>query len=215
MGADNIVEAAIVIPSGELITANECQNKDLFWAIRGGGGGTFGVILSLTVKAFPTPSMSTATVSMSARNGTSGKVWWKIISSIHKEMVMLQDAGVMGYYTAGGEPYSFQYTMFQPNTTNTKSIDRLIEPLAKHLQRYNETVESSSFTSWLPTWDLIQKLAPVGGDAGVSRGARATRLLPRQVVEDPDSLAKLFEVIGERDETVAVSYLHYSPRSKY
>lgn len=36
MGADNIVEAAIVTPRGELITANECQNKDLFWAIRGG-----------------------------------------------------------------------------------------------------------------------------------------------------------------------------------
>jgi FAD/FMN-containing dehydrogenase len=35
----------IVTPNGDLVTANECQNKDLFWAIRGGGGGTFGVIL--------------------------------------------------------------------------------------------------------------------------------------------------------------------------
>lgn len=123
---------------------------------------------------------------------------------------MLQDTGVMGYYTASGEPYSFQYTMFQPNTTDTSSIDRLIGPLTKHLQRYNATVESSSFTSWLPTWDLIQKIAPVGGDAGVTRGARATRLLPRQIVEDPDSLAKVFEIIGERDKTLAVSHLHHS-----
>jgi hypothetical protein len=33
----------------------------------------------------------------------------------------LQDAGVMGYYTAGVSPYGFQYTMFQPNTSNTTS----------------------------------------------------------------------------------------------
>lgn len=214
MGADNIIEATLVTPKGDIVTVNECQHKDLFWAIRGGGGGTFGVILNITVKVFPMPSLSTATVSMSARNGTTSKVWWKIISSIHKEMVELQDAGVMGYYTASGAPYSFQYTMFQFNTTNTSSIDRLIEPLTKHLQRNNDTVKSSSFTSWVPIWYLIEKIAPVGDDAGLTRGARATRLLPRKAVQDTDSLAKMFEIIGERDDAFAVSHLHYSPCSK-
>lgn len=53
MGADNVMEATVVTPNGDLVTADECQNKDLFWAIRGGGGGTFGVILSLTVNTYP------------------------------------------------------------------------------------------------------------------------------------------------------------------
>ncbi len=35
MAADNILEMRIVSPSGEFLTVNECQNQDLFWAIRG------------------------------------------------------------------------------------------------------------------------------------------------------------------------------------
>jgi hypothetical protein len=205
MGADNIIEATVVTPNGDLVIANECQNKDLFWAIRGGGGGTFGVILSLTVNTYPMPSLSTATVSMTARNGTSAKTWWRVIASIHKEMVKLQDIGVMGYYTASGPPYGFQYTMLQFNTTNTTSIDRLISPLKSHVQKHNESVDSSSFSSWLPVWYAIQKTTPSGGDVGLKHGARATRLIPRKAVEDTDLLAETLEIIGERNEAFAVS----------
>ncbi|KAJ5250772.1 hypothetical protein N7489_001182 [Penicillium chrysogenum] len=203
MGADNVMEATVVTPNGDLVTADECQNKDLFWAIRGGGGGTFGVILSLTVNTYPMPSLSTATVSMTARNGTSAKTWWRVIAGIHKEMVKLQDAGVMGYYTAGVSPYGFQYTMFQPNTSNTTSIDHLISPLIIHVQKHNDSVDSSSFSSWLPVWYAIEKSMPPGGHAGLNYGARATRLIPRKAIEDTDSLAETLEIIGDRNEAFA------------
>ncbi|KAH8429146.1 FAD-binding oxidoreductase [Aspergillus melleus] len=36
MGADNIIEANIVTSQRDIVTANECQNSDIFWAIRGG-----------------------------------------------------------------------------------------------------------------------------------------------------------------------------------
>ena len=35
LAADNVLEMEVVTPKGELVTANECQNKDLFWAMRG------------------------------------------------------------------------------------------------------------------------------------------------------------------------------------
>jgi hypothetical protein len=209
MGADNIIEASIVTPRGDLVISNECQNSDLFWAIRGGGGGSFGVVLTITLKTYPMPSLSVANVQMNARNGTSSITWWKIIASIHQEMVTLQDAGVMGYYTASGPPYSFQYTMFQPNTTNTSSIDRLIAPLKKHLDAHNENVKSSSFTNWMPEWVSIEKLYPTGNDAGTSRGVRATRLLPRKAVEDTDMLAKTLRHIGDRSEDLPVRHFLY------
>lgn len=42
------VEIKVVTPDGQLRIANQCQNSDLFWALRGGGGGTFGVVLEAT-----------------------------------------------------------------------------------------------------------------------------------------------------------------------
>ncbi|EXJ77159.1 hypothetical protein A1O3_10317 [Capronia epimyces CBS 606.96] len=53
LGADQVLEYEVVLASGELVTANECQHQDLFAALRGGGGGTFGVVTSATVKAYP------------------------------------------------------------------------------------------------------------------------------------------------------------------
>ena len=43
----------IVTPDGVYRTANACQNEDLFFALRGGGGGTFGVVLEATMMVSP------------------------------------------------------------------------------------------------------------------------------------------------------------------
>lgn len=35
LAADQVLEFEVVTPKGDLVTANECQNEDLFWAMRG------------------------------------------------------------------------------------------------------------------------------------------------------------------------------------
>ena len=37
LGVDNVLEMEVVTPSGDLLTVNECQHEDLFWAMRGVG----------------------------------------------------------------------------------------------------------------------------------------------------------------------------------
>ncbi|XP_055342574.1 uncharacterized protein LOC129591079 [Paramacrobiotus metropolitanus] len=56
LAVDNVLEMTMVTASGKLVTANACQNKDLFWALCGGGGGTFGVLTSVTYKLHSVPS---------------------------------------------------------------------------------------------------------------------------------------------------------------
>ena len=51
LAVDNLLEADIVTADGTLVTANSCTNADLFWALRGGGGGTFGVVTRVVYKA--------------------------------------------------------------------------------------------------------------------------------------------------------------------
>jgi FAD/FMN-containing dehydrogenase len=53
MGVDNVRQIEIVTPRGEVKIANECLNTDLFFAVRGGGGGTFGLVINITSKALP------------------------------------------------------------------------------------------------------------------------------------------------------------------
>lgn len=57
-GAAGVLEMTVVIANGSVLTVSEFQNSDLFWALRGGGGGTFGVVTSMTVLAHPEPKIS-------------------------------------------------------------------------------------------------------------------------------------------------------------
>jgi FAD/FMN-containing dehydrogenase len=51
----NLLEAEIVTADGTVRLANAVQNPDLFWALKGGGGGTFGVVTRLTLRTHPLP----------------------------------------------------------------------------------------------------------------------------------------------------------------
>ncbi len=53
LGSDQVLSVDVVLPNGRFVTASETENTDLFFALRGGGGATYGVVTSLTVKAHP------------------------------------------------------------------------------------------------------------------------------------------------------------------
>ena len=49
LGMDKVYEFELITSNGSYVRANENENSDLFWALRGGGGGTFGIVLNITV----------------------------------------------------------------------------------------------------------------------------------------------------------------------
>merc|ERR1712232_99144 len=52
-----MVSATVVTASGIVLFVNQTMNADLFWAIRGGGGDTFGITTSITYKTHPAPRL--------------------------------------------------------------------------------------------------------------------------------------------------------------
>jgi FAD/FMN-containing dehydrogenase len=56
MAAAGLLEAEIVTADGAVRTANACTHPDLFWAIKGGGGGSLGVVTKLTLRTHELPA---------------------------------------------------------------------------------------------------------------------------------------------------------------
>jgi FAD/FMN-containing dehydrogenase len=57
LAAAGLIEAEVVTADGAIRIANACSNQDLFWALKGGGGGSFGVVTRLTLRTHPLPGL--------------------------------------------------------------------------------------------------------------------------------------------------------------
>ena len=53
--AAGLLEAEVVTADGKIRIANACTNPDLFWALKGGGGGTFGIVTKVTLRVRELP----------------------------------------------------------------------------------------------------------------------------------------------------------------
>ena len=57
MAAAGLLQAEIVMADGSVQLVNECQHPDLFWALKGGGGGSFGVVTRLVLRTRELPEL--------------------------------------------------------------------------------------------------------------------------------------------------------------
>ncbi|KAI1128829.1 hypothetical protein F5Y10DRAFT_277156 [Nemania abortiva] len=203
MGADSIIQAEVVLPSGDIVVANECQNSDLFWAIRGGGGGTFGVITKVTVKAHPMPQTTTWSFSVT-KSTTDTSAWWKLVARIHAEFPALKAGGMQGYYSILGPPASSALTFggtFNVYNKPNGTIEPLIKPILSLLDEASETATYSSSISWAATWIEFFDSQGEANSAGVGGAATTSRLLPAaSLTKDIDYLAQVLELVSPADD---------------
>ncbi|KAL3480825.1 hypothetical protein BJX99DRAFT_254158 [Aspergillus californicus] len=174
MGADNIIEAVIVTPSGEVLTANDCQNEDPFWAVRGGG------------------------VDVSPLNNTSTKDWYNVVAQMHREFPRLQDLGVHGYYTLSSSPMPFNVAFLQYNAGN-KTSSTLLAPIQIILRAASGTASSHFTEQWSSSWYDLVKDIPHYSSTGKMHSTRASQFLPRRAMNNKQLLARSLEAIMAPD----------------
>ncbi|KAK6082372.1 FAD-linked oxidoreductase-like protein 9 [Seiridium cupressi] len=98
LAADNVLEWEVVLSSGEHVIAKpDGDYKDLYWALSGGGAGTFGVVLSLTTKAHTDVPTGGARMTIPAA-GISADSFWDVVLAYYSTLMPVLDQGT--YVTA-------------------------------------------------------------------------------------------------------------------
>ncbi len=74
---DQLTSASVVLPSGQAVTASPASNPDLFWGLRGGGGGNFGATTSLTFATFPTADVDVVNLNFPPQSFAQVLLGWQ------------------------------------------------------------------------------------------------------------------------------------------
>lgn len=130
LAADQVLEWEVVTADGELLTATPSQNSDLYWALSGGGGGTYGVVLSMTVKMHK--NMPTAGAILSFDSGDNDAFWY-VVKAFLINLPAVLDAGATAYWMLFPGNFRMPQSYF-PNGT-AEELERLYQPTVEALKR--------------------------------------------------------------------------------
>ncbi|KAF2185655.1 FAD binding domain-containing protein [Zopfia rhizophila CBS 207.26] len=139
MAADHALSFDIVSATGEFVTANAESNPDLFWALKGGGPSTFGVILSVTLKTFP--EVPTAAVSLDITTTDQTK-FWKGVAAFHNRANLYVENGMFVYYELFSGRLHIQ-PFVGPNMNKAK-IESVLKPVFDQLKADGVSYTSSA-----------------------------------------------------------------------
>ncbi|KAI1178916.1 FAD-binding domain-containing protein [Nemania sp. FL0916] len=193
LGADNVLEWEVVTMNGKLVTATpKNEYSDLYWALSGGGGGTYGIVVSMTARLFEDGPVSSANFFFGTATTGSEDVYWNAISIFHSQLPALVDQeGIVLSYSISKDTF-IMYTVTAPNRTASEVVD-ILTPLTSALSTVGLTLQTMAFnTSESPTYAAyyqgslepvlaVSPISPVAGDRFISRDNIAKN--PRGVIQ--------------------------------
>ena len=136
LAADQVLEWEVIDGTGRFLHASVSENSDLFWALSGGGGGTFGVVTSMTSKAHPNIPVSGANLTFS-NLGLSQDQFYHAVSTFHQSLPSIVDAGVTGVWFFTNN--TFELTPLTAPNVSVSQLRKLMSPLTNELNLLNVT----------------------------------------------------------------------------
>lgn len=116
----DVLEVEIITATGSRKTLNQYNNAEHFWAIRGGGGNSWGIITSITYKTHPKPTNIKTVIAQFASNDTAARR--EVRRRVFKAIPKITDLGYTGYGTLGA-PIGLIF--IQPNGTNATAAEAI------------------------------------------------------------------------------------------
>ncbi|RJE17854.1 isoamyl alcohol oxidase [Aspergillus sclerotialis] len=177
LAADQVLEWEVLTASGKVLVASPSRNSDLYWALCGGGGSTYAIVLSMTVKVYPELRTTAATLSFTSA-GVSGDTFWSVIREFITGILPLIDAGGVAVWLATETLFTVTPVTIPGGDMN--QLEGGLRSTIDMLKHYNMTYnyDIREFPSF---WASYQEMNPPSNITEFQLGGR---LMPRSTIEN-------------------------------
>ncbi|CAG8208939.1 hypothetical protein PENNAL_c0015G07857 [Penicillium nalgiovense] len=184
LGADTTLEFEVVTADGAVITATpDNEHSDLYWALSGGGPGNFGVVLSITAKAWPDMSVAGAVFTFV---NTNDETYWKAIRAWMKALLELNQ--IPGLSTASGfssQGFTMNFATLPGGTQ--EMLNKALAPYMAQLKSLDIMMVANTtqvHSSFFDHYSAFVESPPINI-------TMAARMIPASLVQDDSKLDTL------------------------
>ncbi|KAB5575314.1 FAD binding domain-containing protein [Coniochaeta sp. 2T2.1] len=208
MGADQVLAYEVVTSDMKLVTATPTKNSDLYWALSGGGPGTYGIVVSMTVKTYPAAKIGGAGLQLAAAYTTPDK-FNQAIATLHAMLPNMTDLGADVIYLATN-----QFLQLHPvtvyNSTGDYVQNNVLAPFTTKLNELSIPFQATYTTlSYLDHYNTYMGPLP-NGNLAVESYQFGSRLIPRSVlVNNNDALQAVLQNLTSQGVILAGSSANY------
>ncbi|KAF2851300.1 FAD-binding domain-containing protein [Plenodomus tracheiphilus IPT5] len=201
LASNQVLQMRVATANGVVLVANAEQNQDIFFALRGGGAGQYGVVTEYVIKHYPAPSnvvMGSLQISPRFNTNASHEASWNTVAAYLGHLPDLMDAQLAGAATvstgssastffpslASHQPFhgvAIAQTFWAFNTTPS-AVEALLLPVISDLNPGNSTnssivisLSTSIFANYTAFYSVISGSGAAGGE-----GVSSSRLLGRR-----------------------------------
>lgn len=200
MAADSVLEWEVVTPQGKHVIAKpHGEYSDLFWAMTGGGGGTWGVVLSMTTKIYPESIIGAARFSFNS-TGVSAETYWNATAMVYAFMVEFTDKG--NTFSWGQTNTTFTGLSVTMPDQDSSQVSATWAALLKELDNlgimytFEPRVDDNYYNHFSQDYGPLPY-----GDETAATAIFTGRLIPRALVADPASSESKTVIDAIRDIT--------------
>ena len=123
---DNLLEATVVLADGSAAVANAHEHADLYWALRGGGGGNFGIVTRLVFRTHPVADVTTYSLVWPWADAKQVVAAWQMLASHAPDGLFC----VLNVNAAAGSSANPQITSAGQFDGSETQLRALLQPLA-------------------------------------------------------------------------------------
>ncbi|KAI0457467.1 hypothetical protein F5B21DRAFT_521315 [Xylaria acuta] len=197
MAADQVLEWEIVTAQGEHIVATPTAHADLYWALSGGGAGTFAVVISMTTRVYPDGIMGGARISFDMDTAGGIGKFWDGVAAFQSALGSVVDAGAVVSYLL--TPTALDVYGISMPDRNASTIDQVLLPVITAMSKLGIglNITKSTHSGFLDFYNQYFLQAVTTTPAAQITGGR---LVPRSITETisgTKSVAQAFRSAAE------------------